>query len=59
LFAPIRERARVERELGKAGITIHGVSIETNDEGERVFVAVVKTDDQEKLRVIAHGLTSS
>jgi hypothetical protein len=49
----------VDRELGKAGITIHGVSIETSDEGEKVFVAVVRTDNQEKLRVIVHGLTSS
>jgi hypothetical protein len=54
LFVPTKERARVKREIAASGYTIHGKALHEIEEGEEVFVAVVKSDNEEKLRAIAH-----
>jgi len=58
LFVPISERARVERDLAAAHITMHGTALHTLEEAESLFVVVVKSESAEKLRSIAHVLGS-
>jgi hypothetical protein len=55
LFVPNAERARVETKLAIEYIPIHGFATHMMDDGEQVFVAVVKTESVDILRAIAHG----
>jgi len=54
LFVPTKERARVKREIAASGYTIHGKALHAIEEGQEVFLAVVKSDNGERLRAIAH-----
>jgi hypothetical protein len=57
LFVPSAERSRVERELANSGFVVHGHAAWTREDGEQIFVAVVKADGVEKLRAIANAFT--
>jgi hypothetical protein len=54
LFVPMSERDRVERDLAARGFSIHGHAVHKSEEREPVFVAVVKADNIDRLRAIAH-----
>ena len=56
LFVPNVERTRVETELAKAGIPIHGVAVWTREDAKEFFVAVVKADSAETLQAIARSV---
>jgi hypothetical protein len=55
LFVPGVERSRVEEELAKVNLVIHGYALWTREDGKQFFVAVVKADSTEKLREIAQS----
>jgi hypothetical protein len=51
LFVPNPERARVVIELLTAFLPIHGHAVWTREDGMQFFVAVVKADNTDALRV--------
>ena len=53
LFVPNVERVRVEIEMAHAYLPILGEAVWTREDGTQTFVAVVKAENTDTLRVIA------